>query len=936
MMEPESPPEGRAPPRRMLSVGVASVLLVGAGAMAYWATRPSPEAHFRNGERLLAQGDGKGAIIEFKNVLQAQPGNAEARFRLGQALYRQGDLGGAEKEFSRARAGGYPKAEVAPALARVLLVLGQSDRALAETAEIAGAPAAANARLWAVRSRIQLQSGDVGAARASLDRADQYLPGQPETLMGRAMVAFATSQPEAALGFVDQALAKAAGDDELWVLRGDILRSQGRAEDALAAYGRALASNAANLPGRLATAQLQVERGQLDAASASLAALRATAPSNLMGRYLEALVEQRRGRLQEARAKLQSVLASAPGFQAARLLAGLVDLGLGHGEEARNHLGKVLESTPDQPLARKLMALSLAQLGEAERAQAFLDALGEAGTDPMLLALGGQLALRRGEFAEAGKRLEKAASLAAGEPAIFLELAASRMGAGDARGAQEALRKAAELDTRTARPDTLLVLSLIRAKQYDQAMAVVDGLARERPRDPLVPNLRGSILAARDDRAGARAAFEAAFGLEPGYPPAGYNLARLDLLERNLTGARDRYQTILKHHPKETRAWIGLAHVAEQSGDQAENLKQLRQAKAADPKDPLPRRLLIQFWMVRKDYTQAQAEAREAVDAGAGDAFLEAVGQAQLARHDNAGALMSFAQWLKTSPDEPRSYMGLAQAQMAARDAASALATLDKLLARKPGLPEGQLLRAVVLAQSGRTEEALRQARDLQARQPAMAAAYATEADILFSQGRRPEAGRLYEKAARLSGRGEWLIRASQVLREAGKHQESEALLRDWLRGHPGNMPATQQLAHDLKEDGRGAEAESLLADLARRNPGNVAALNNLAWLQGELKRPAALATAEQAYRLAPDNPATLDTLGWIMVNAGQSRRGLELLEQALGKAPNMPEIRWHYAAGLAAAGDKTGAKRELDRLFSTGLAFPQEDEARKLLDRLH
>ena len=43
-------------------------------------------------------------------------------------------------------------------------------------------------------------------------------------------------------------------------------------------------------------------------------------------------------------------------------------------------------------------------------------------------------------------------------------------------------------------------------------------------------------------------------------------------------------------------------------------------------------------------------------------------------------------------------------------------------------------------------------------------------------------------------------------------------------------------------------------------------ALNNLATAYQQEKNPLALEYAEKAYKLAPDSPAVLDTLGWILV----------------------------------------------------------------------
>ncbi|MGH7341706.1 MAG: tetratricopeptide repeat protein, partial [Candidatus Rokuibacteriota bacterium] len=102
-----------------------------------------------------------------------------------------------------------------------------------------------------------------------------------------------------------------------------------------------------------------------------------------------------------------------------------------------------------------------------------------------------------------------------------------------------------------------------------------------------------------------------------------------------------------------------------------------------------------------------------------------------------------------------------------------------------------------------------------------------------------------------------------------------------------------------------------------------------------ELKDPGALDHAEKAYRLAPDNAAVADTLGWILVERGDTKRGLELLGKATAAAPNALEIRLHYAKALARAGDKAGARRELELVRQGPDQSPLKAEAEALLKQL-
>ena len=78
-----------------------------------------------------------------------------------------------------------------------------------------------------------------------------------------------------------------------------------------------------------------------------------------------------------------------------------------------------------------------------------------------------------------------------------------------------------------------------------------------------------------------------------------------------------------------------------------------------------------------------------------------------------------------------------------------------------------------------------------------------------------------------------------------------------------------------------------------------------------------------------------LDTLGWILVEQGNTARGLPLLRKATSLAPQAAEFRYHLALGLVKSGDKAEARKELEPLLATGKDFPGIEEARALLRQL-
>ena len=119
------------------------------------------------------------------------------------------------------------------------------------------------------------------------------------------------------------------------------------------------------------------------------------------------------------------------------------------------------------------------------------------------------------------------------------------------------------------------------------------------------------------------------------------------------------------------------------------------------------------------------------------------------------------------------------------------------------------------------------------------------------------------------------------------------------------------------------------------QQPENIVALNNLAWLYHTQNDPRSVERAQQAYDLAPDRPEIADTLGWLLLENGDPERGLVLLQEAAGKAPHIPAIRYHRAVALAKNDRGEEARKELERLLRDHSGFDEEGDARSLLTQL-
>jgi predicted Zn-dependent protease len=160
-------------------------------------------------------------------------------------------------------------------------------------------------------------------------------------------------------------------------------------------------------------------------------------------------------------------------------------------------------------------------------------------------------------------------------------------------------------------------------------------------------------------------------------------------------------------------------------------------------------------------------------------------------------------------------------------------------------------------------------------------------------------------------------------------------LFAQWLKDNPDDLATAMYAGERALASNQFKEAGSQFEAILQRHPNNLAALNNLAWAYHKSADPRALATAEQAYKLGAGNAQIGDTLGWILVEQGNAARGVPLLQKALALAPQDRSIRFHLAAGLAKAGEKAKAKKELEQILASGNDFAQIGEVRAMLKLL-
>lgn len=96
-----------------------------------------------------------------------------------------------------------------------------------------------------------------------------------------------------------------------------------------------------------------------------------------------------------------------------------------------------------------------------------------------------------------------------------------------------------------------------------------------------------------------------------------------------------------------------------------------------------------------------------------------------------------------------------------------------------------------------------------------------------------------------------------------------------------------------------------------------------------------ALKMAQKAVELAPKNPFSLDALGWVSVQRGDIKGGLEKLREASGLLPQDPIILYHLGVGYYKNNNPNEAKNALQAALNISKNFRGSDQATEILKKL-
>ncbi len=370
--------------------------------------------------------------------------------------------------------------------------------------------------------------------------------------------------------------------------------------------------------------------------------------------------------------------------------------------------------------------------------------------------------------------------------------------------------------------------------------------------------------------------------------------------------ALDSYKKVLEANGNNLAALVGAARLNLATNQLDEAKKLLEHARTVDGSNVDVSRLLVDMYVRNQQWQPALQLCEQLIqnnNSAAIGYYLK--GRVLLEKKDSAGAIDALKKALEKEPRAIEPLQALVLTYIGTKQVDTATTYLETHVKANPDQLHAQEMLGALYRQTGKLQQAQTLLSDVIKKQPSRLSAY-RELLAVYSTQKQPE--------------------------------QIATLLESGLRHNPNNVDLLVLQAQFQESTAQYQKALALYEKALSLQPKSDLIKNNLALLlidrfpTEENLRKAQTLTADFANSR---NPMLVDTLAWLQYKMKNYPQAISLLESALKKNIEMPELRYHLGMAYLKNGEPSKAKVELTKATPKNAQYPGREEAEAELKKL-